>query len=223
MPSVPISGGASPRTSLQTLEILRLAQGTSQTVVLTSPLYQGLLTHYAKRTEVCLGSDCRECRRGQRLFYRGYGAGLKHDAASKKWLPVVIELTERLEHDMNGIWSRGQVWLLSKEKDTKETRGKVTGELKNQLDPLMIPPPVDIEPPLKALFRVEFLPWGALNNVPRAVAVALVDIDPRAMPEPEPEPEPAPSYGATRFPKELVEELAKRSRMPLSSTNGKAH
>jgi hypothetical protein len=158
-----------------------------------------------------------------RLYYRGYGAALKFVEQTKKWLPVVFELTERLEHDMNGVWSRGQVWEISKERDTKETRGKVTGVLKNQLDPQMIPPPVNIEPVLKALFRVECLPWGAVNNVPKAVAVSFVEIDQRADPARRSGEQAEEQKRPSAFSQEIIDELAKRSRMPKETSNGKAH
>lgn len=150
------------------LKVFRLKGGCSAHVRLIGVSYGGLIQHYSQKTKgiYCRGDECPPADHRIPWQYRGYTAAEYYNQLRKQWIPVVLEMTELLELTMRPIFRRGQIWLLTKGPDVARRRGKLSGQLLENVAENTLREPFDILPPLRSMYRVLDLVLDKLNPIP---------------------------------------------------------
>lgn len=205
------------------LRIHRTDEDTSWSVRMLSDAYDGLFTHWLRgRSEYCDPDGCQHCGRRLKRTWRGYCAAEVYLQGLNKWLPTVLELTEALEVEFRGVYQRGQVWRVWRNKETTDDREAVRGELVEYVDPDQLPPAFDYRPPLLKVYAVERIQLGIANPRPGKILMPLSDGPAPRLLIPGPEPKtaaPARPTDAQRA--RLAELLARRGMNVEVNGNGK--
>ncbi len=164
------SGGN--RLPVYSLKTLRVHMGENLFIRTLSPLYVGYLTHWMKkRSKLCLYAECPSERHKCDLQWKGYASVEQWYPGDKAWFPAVLEITEALELDLRGIYTRGQVWEVWKTLSSKGEAEPVRGKLHEERDPASMPDEHDIVPVLKSLYHEVKLPIAVKSHVPDRVLV----------------------------------------------------
>jgi hypothetical protein len=160
----------SPRAGV--LRIFRVEEGTTVHARVLSEGYQGLFTHYARgRSVYCAGEKCDSTVHKLDRVWKGYAAVELWNVATKRWNPVVLEISEALELDLRGLWKRGQVWEFWRDVPTKKKSMPIMGKLHAERDPATFPPAFDYKPVLLHLYHIQAVHLGSLNPMPPRVIV----------------------------------------------------
>ncbi len=161
------SGEESPRP----VRVLSVKGKRPVSVRFLGPL-MGVLTHFTRSGSTpCLGQErCLPATHRYPIQWKGYAPVEEWEMLEELWCPMVLEITENLEHLLGTQSRRGEIWLL-KRKDNHD-KGEVVGLYSETLDDAEIPPPFSVLPVLQKLWhRLEF-PHGIANPVPRPVLLA---------------------------------------------------
>ena len=163
------------RRDVYALRVHRIEPGDNSYVRMLSASYGGCFTHYyQKRSLYCPGEVCK-CpvhKDPQCWTWKGYCAAELYDEKNEVWLPVVFEITERLEQDFRKRFARGQVWNVFRYA-IKKSGEPVMGTLHETVDPRTIQEEFDIQPVLRTLYH-----WSGVihldkkNPLPDRVLVA---------------------------------------------------
>lgn len=168
--------------------------GETHYVKTVSDDYKGIFTHYKRRSEYCPGEVCNcPLKRLRRVWY-AYAAVERWEPRSKLWVPAVMQITEALEHDFNGVFKRGQVWEVSRRKgDENKKNYPVVGKLQQELDPVQVPPPFPILPTMQRAYHISHFDAWQPNPVPKPTRVAMFKSAPLGGEEgPKPDTAPTP-------------------------------
>jgi hypothetical protein len=158
------------------LRIFRVEEGTTVHARVLSEGYRGIFTHYARgRSVYCQGDKCEATLHKLDRVWKGYAAVELWNVATKKWNPVVLEISEALELDLRGFWKRGQVWEFYRDLPTKKKSMPIMGKLLEERDPLAMPPEFDFKPVLLHLYHVQSIRLDCLNPMPPRVMVTESD------------------------------------------------
>lgn len=167
------------------IDVFRCSKGQTAYIRTLSNGYGGLFTHYVKeRSQYCPGDRCSCQHRKFQRVWKGYGAVELWVLDLKIWQPVVLEITENLEHCLSGRWARGQVWEISRRMpDQEKDTYPVVGSLQQQLDPEKIPREFDWVPIMQRKLHVlEPLERHHKNPLPKpSFAVYTQDSPPAAL------------------------------------------
>jgi len=174
--------GANTRLPIYPLRVFRIDPGTTHHLRTLSLMYGGLFTHYVKgSSRYCAGDECRpEYHRCDRIW-KGYASVEVYGQKEKKWFPVVLEMTEGLEQDFRGVYTRGQVWEVWREPQPTRKATPVKGKLLEERDEKTFPEAFDYLPVLKHLYHCERIDIGAVNPLPPRVIVSPSDGAPPAV------------------------------------------
>ena len=158
------------------LEILRIKEGYRWAVRSLAPVYGGLFTHWVGnrdhgRSFLCEGEDCKRCRNGLDLTWKGYYAGEAWHQAERYWLPCVVELTESAELDVRGRFGRGVVFTFNREKQTGKKREPVHACFVEIVPEAELPPCFDVEPVLRSVYHVRAVDLSIKNPVPDRIFI----------------------------------------------------
>lgn len=157
------------------LRVYRVEAGENVYLRMLSDSYGGCFTHYyQKRSLYCPGDVCKCAvhNNPQCWTWKGYCAAELYDDKKALWLPVVFEITERLEQDFRHRFKRGQVWNVFRYA-IKKSGEPVMGTLHETLDPRTLQKPFDLQPVLRMLYH-----WNGViildkkNPLPDRVLVA---------------------------------------------------
>lgn len=165
--------GHEERLRAYRLRILRVGAGEKLCVRMLSKSIKGVFTHYLeKRSYFCPGQEC-SCQHSRKpRLWKGYVSSEVYNQERNLWLPVVLELTEYLELDMRGVYQRGQVWQLSREKEEGKKKKPVCGVLLELRDERNFPPAHQILETLRHLFHAMDLQLLYDNPLPARTMVA---------------------------------------------------
>jgi len=164
------------------LDVYRVRPGTTVYLKTLTDQYGGLFGHHKKpRTYYCPGDECScEHRKVPRVWY-GYSACMRYDRDAKLWLPVVLQISEALEHCLRGVYRRGQVWEVSRAEPSKaKPFPPILGRKVEDLKPAQVPEQFPILPVLHRVFRVKNIELHHGNPVPPPVRVVIADQAPPA-------------------------------------------
>lgn len=170
-----------PRLPLYPLRLLRLEPGETFEVWITHHIDGGrikglFIRHIERQSNIISPEDAKERVRGRPGVWKGYVSGLVWRAPEKKWVPVVIEVTERSEQDFRGKVARGQVWTLSKAPYVKGKNQPLRARYLETRPEADTPPALDVIPKLRNdIFRQEHIPLTSDNPLPDLVVVAPVE------------------------------------------------
>jgi hypothetical protein len=153
--------------------------------------YLGLLTHYHnKRSVPCMGEkDCLPVVHRTRTIWKGYAPGDGWDCHQRLWIPVVLEITELMEHMLVGRDLRGEVWMFFRSK----LRGPVQGAFSEKQQEKQCRKCFSIAPIVERFYHQSNLLLGVPNPIPPKTFLEPLEGDaPRLVRELEtPLPEPA--------------------------------
>jgi len=169
----------------RTLRIFRVEEGTTVHARTLSDGYAGLFTHYTRgRSVYCKGDQCDSVVHKVDRIWKGYAAVELWNVATKKWTPVVLEISEALELDLRGLWKRGQVWEFYRDRPTSKKAMPIMGKLLEERGPDSVPPPFDFKAVLMHLYHQPIIHLGALNPMPARILVLDSEGAPPAILEP---------------------------------------
>lgn len=98
-------------------------------------------------------SRCLFCGKHEQTW-KGYTPADVYVPGSDFWMPVVLELTERMEADMRHTFGRGQVWELTRKASTRKRKNFPTfARLTETIESRLLPPPFDVTPILTRYFH----------------------------------------------------------------------
>jgi hypothetical protein len=197
------------------LDVFRVKPGTTHSVKTVTDSYGGLFGHYKqKRTRYCPGEQCScEHRKLPRVWY-GFAACFRFDRDQKLWLPIVLQVSEALDHCFHGKYRRGQVWTLSRAEESKEKPfPPILGQLVEELKAHQVPEGFPVKPVLQRVFRTTEIALVHANPVPPPVRIVVEEAPPPRQPGEVPAARPG-NYTAER----IKRELADATRLP--SGNG---
>jgi hypothetical protein len=193
MSTVPVNGHAHGALPGAHVRLLSVPKEGSCTVRLLGP-GQGILTHFTpKRPYACPGADrCQVSIHRASTTWKAYApAELWRDVPYRDWLPVVLEITERLWESMNATALRGQIWSLWRVGGDRKSQ-EVTGELLDIVEPQLLRTDVEVVPVVCRVYRTNEIQWGVRPFLPpRQVLTPAVDcpppnaaktVDPREIP-----------------------------------------
>jgi len=157
------------------IEVFSIKDGTSCFLRTLSPSYGGIMTHYfkGKGSRYCAGPECMYLCGKLEKTWKGYCAVEVWLPHAKKYRPFVLELTERLEQDMRGLYERGQVWECYKQSPIGEKKQPVQGKLQPAQVVKHLPPEFDWQSVVKNLYHVPKMDFSIRN--PLAPRVILTD------------------------------------------------
>lgn len=145
---------------------------------------RGLLTHWSKSHSVpCDGPDkCPVALHRTGTFFKAYAPVEWWVAHVGRWRPAVLEGTANLEERLRGRTLRGEVWLLSREKETDKASPVLARYCESLPEP-SLSPAFDILPVLQRVFNREELLLDVANPTPRKVLLPEVAGAPPALPD----------------------------------------
>jgi hypothetical protein len=131
--------------------------------------YGGLQTHYRKTGSlICGGDQCPSWLHKEDPVFKGYTPVELYIEREQLWLPVVLEVTENLDHVMYDTIARGQVWELERKPGPKGKRQPVEGRLTEVLKHAqLLPPAFCVEAALCRLYHVDAIRLDQRNHVPK--------------------------------------------------------
>lgn len=134
------------------------------------------MTHYFRgRSRLCGGDECDAALHKSDRVWKGYAAVELYIQERKKWSPVVLEITENLELDFRGMYTRGQVWELWADPKVKNKNSPVYGKFMEQREESTFPAAFDYVPCLRAMYHVDRIDLSILNPCPPRVIVSDSD------------------------------------------------
>lgn len=144
-----------PPRDVYALRVHRVEPGDNVYLRMLGNIYGGCFTHYyQKRSLYCPGDTCKCAvhNNPQCFTWKGYVAAELYSEQQRLWLPVVFEITERLEQDFRYRFKRGQVWNVFRYA-VKKSGEPVMGTLHEELDPATLQKPFDIQPVLRTMYH----------------------------------------------------------------------
>jgi len=162
------------RLPLHPVRILEVPLGGLVSVRFLGPI-RGLPTHHTKKgTMPCEGEGlCPQSNHRLPQVWKFYGACEYWIHSLAMWRPACIEATELLEESLRGRELRGEVWLLTREGQSKR-HCRMVGTFCERLSDVALSPDFDIEPVLVRLFGVTNLLLGMPS--PKPLRVMLSDV-----------------------------------------------
>jgi hypothetical protein len=197
------------------LRVFRLKDGARHKVLMLSTWDgNGIITHFVKRRSVyCTGRDsCKDHR--QAASWRGYVHALVWHPAENQWVPVAFEVTERLELEMRGVYSRGQVWEVFRPSSAKGERQAVQGRVIETRPAAELPREIDIRPVLCTLYHETEVELTIPNPLPAKI---IVELETLAPPVVDGRQETAPTASEVN----AVAELLRKGRHVFGLKNGR--
>jgi len=170
-----------PRLPLYPLRLLRLEDGETVEVWITHHVEGGrikglFVRHLDRQSNIISPEEAKERVRGRPGVWKGYLSGLVWKAPEKRWVPVVVEVTERCEQDFRGKVARGQVWTLSKAPYQKGKNQPLRARFLESRPEVDTPPALDVVPKLRNdIFRQDHIPLTSDNPLPDLVVVVPVE------------------------------------------------
>ena len=203
-----------PRVTAYRLRIWRVASDTTCTVRTLSPAIQGLFAHWRNgRSFYCNPGGCPSDLHSKPQNWKGYIAAERWVEQLQLWFPVCLELTEHCELDMRGAYERGQVWELSREKESKTVKRPVVARLHEVCDERSFPIPFDILPVLRTLYHADHIALDVANPMPpRTLVQPSKGAAPRKAETAAPERRATPEEIA-----ELRRRASERMKLPLAN------
>jgi len=136
------------RSPVLPLRLLRFKHGEWADVWITHHLtdgrVMGCFTRYLGNGSVFVPSHASgEVKEGKPVIWKGYLSAVQYHRDIKKWVPVVLEVTERLEQDLRGRVARGQLWKISRGPKDGNKRIPLRGVMGQQQRPEMTPVAID--------------------------------------------------------------------------------
>jgi len=168
------------RLPLYPLRLLRLKEGETVFVWITHHIengrIKGLFTrHLDGSSQVIAPEEALFRVKGRPGVWKGYISILEWRAPEKKWVPAVLEVTERSEQDFRGKVARGQVWKVSKAPKEKNKKSPLRAAFLENRPEDTTPPALDVIPKLRNdIFRQADIPLTSDNPLPDLVVVAPV-------------------------------------------------
>lgn len=144
-----------PPASSSVIELLRPKANFNSCLIICSPGFQGVRTHWAGRTVPHLGNDgevCPWCLQKKRLEWKGYLHVCKVDGKGSAFLELTPDAANYLKPQFEGVdnWRGGVIHV--KRKDAK-LRATLLCELTSFADAeLKLPAPRDVMPTLEKLW-----------------------------------------------------------------------
>ena len=170
--------GANTRLPVYPLRVLRIEPGLNFHVRTLSLMYGGVFTHFVRgRSHLCQGETCRADFHREQRIWKGYASVEVYDQRVNRWAPFVLEITEALELDLRGIYTRGQVWEIWREAQTGRKATPVLAKLTEERDEKTFPAAFDYVPVLKHLYHVERIGLDAVNPLPPRIILPTSEGD----------------------------------------------
>lgn len=171
MPSQrPLGAHAAPKN--QPVRVYRVEEGATVDLIALSGSYGGCFTHWARgRSVLCRGAECPAEKHRLDRFWKGYAPVWRFDPVSKLMWACVLEISEHAELDLRGVWSRGQLWRLSREASAGQQHTPCAAELRGRVNETMLPPPFDVRPILLHLFHAAQIDLTAANPAPPRLVI----------------------------------------------------
>jgi len=127
--------------------------------------YEGCMVHYKGGNVYCPGEDdCPASMHREQLLWKGYTAVDLWDKSLNHYLPMVLEVSESLEHQLRGRNLRGEVWVLQRK--GHRNKKQITGDYTERRDSKSIRPAFDVLPIVRTLYHCSTLCLGLDNPVP---------------------------------------------------------
>lgn len=212
------NGKAATQASVQSkhqmyaLRVFRIEPGMNVLARMLSESYGGCFTHFLKgRSALCHGRDCelRSCILHR--TWKGYCAiEVWHDL-DNCWMPWCLEITERLELDLRGLYARGQTWELYRDMQHSAKKTPVNGKLMETCDADTLPPAFDIVPCLRSIYHVNHVDLSIPSPLPMQVIVSASAGEPPAIVK---EIRAKKKAQADAPPYSFVEEMNRRKKSP---------
>jgi hypothetical protein len=165
------------------IRVLRVEPGGDFFVRTLAAEYGGLFYHWSRgRSEYCEGQSCPAALHHTKSCWKGYTPVEVWVASAKEWRMHVLEISEHLEHDLRGVFGRGQVWSVSRPAAAHKKNSPILGRLHEQLEPSTVPMAFDIVPTLLRMFHVTSIRLDHRNPLPmRSMATPSRDPGPSAI------------------------------------------
>lgn len=163
------------------LRLLRLKEGEQATIWIThfvdGSRIKGLFTrHLDSQSQIISQEEAQERVKGRPGVWKGYISACEWKKDEKRWVPVVVEVTERSEQDFRGKIQRGQIWKLSKAPKEKNKKSPLRAAYLEARPEAETPPALDVLPKLRNdIFRQAFVALVYDNPLPDLVFVAAVE------------------------------------------------
>src|SRR5258706_5040571 len=173
MSSLPSPHSGDP--SRYALRIVGVKEGEAKFVRMIASSYGGCMTHWnGARSIWCPGEKCRASQHGKAVQWKGYTAAEMYDQALGLWAPIAFEMTENLEVDFRGLFARGQVWLVTREKPTDAKKPKCRGELHETVPESELVEPFEVLNCVRATYHAYDLLLNVRNPMPARTLVSAV-------------------------------------------------
>lgn len=162
-----------PSEDRQKLGVLRIGKGDSQICLfLGEGRILGLITHYwQKQGYRCPGEGCKDCARQEDRIWKGYVPVLHWRKTEKFWLPAILEISESLELDLRGVYSRGQVWEFRRAMPEGGKKPPITGRWNSQWQQPLACPAFDVLPGVRWLYHDDAIELNTPSPLPERVLV----------------------------------------------------
>lgn len=169
------------RLPIYPLRLLRLKEGEHVIIWITHHVengrVKGLFTrHNGECSLIISPEEATERVKGRPGVWKGFISALEWRPAEKKWLPCVVEVTERSEQDFRGKIARGQVWKLWKGPKEGKKKIPLRASFLEERPEETTPPALDVFPKLRNdIFRQAHIPLTSDNPLPDLVVVVPVE------------------------------------------------
>jgi hypothetical protein len=152
------------------------------TVKFLGPL-RGLLTHWQKGHSVpCDGAEqCPTSLHRSGTFFKAYAPCEEWIPHLGRWRPIVLEATANLEEYLRGRTLRGEVWMLSREKEA-DRQSPVAAAYLESLPDGKTSLAFDIKPVLLRLYNRTDLVLDVANPTPSRIILPEVVAPPPSIP-----------------------------------------
>jgi len=129
--------------------------------------YVGLLTHWVRgRSLPCPGVEhCPPAVHRTRRIWKGYAPVEAWFPLEHVWIPAVLEITEALEEVLHGTCLRGSVYMLSREREGRNTH-PVIGLFCEKREGDQLRQAFNVAPVLQRFYHAEELHLGVPNPIP---------------------------------------------------------
>lgn len=202
VPPIPGNGQAPSKVPLQ---VARVGEGMSATLLMLSERIRGCFTHRKAKSEYCHGDRCKECYPRVARYWKGYVAALWWEDKDEVWLPCVFELTEALEAAIRTRYHRGQFWKVFRRDKEGKKHFPVEGQFLKQLAPDLVPPAFDIHVPIQRIYHVEHVELSTPNPMPAVPMVDTVHLGAELLDLPKSETPPTDAVPVAKFIERLVD------------------
>jgi len=198
------SAGRSPNPAMIPLRVERVDPGASKDVWITGITMHGIMTRFQNGRSVYVHPEDHETVVvGKPIVWKGFLSACVYDRNLKQWVPVCLEISERLELDLRGRWKRGQIWRLSRAKLEGKKKPPTRGALIETREDRDTPHPLDLRHKIEDIFRVKGMHLTTDNPLPDHVIVVPVNAPPAGQ-------QAIPADPASRIDPALVAEQRKK-------------